>query len=132
MKKEGKPPKRTRADKNALKPKSQRRLAKDYVAEMAESANATGVEIDAEVVPRDVINVKVLLLDDEEYTSEHLAQSLKNIVGDNIFASPAQLLASARRGEEAIISITEQELGEFYVEQLARMEPMIITEIQVV
>ena len=72
----------------------------------------------------------VMLLGDEEYTQEHICKSLLEICEDVEIKQAEEIFKEAQNGGKANICTTSQELGEHYVQQLARKDPMIFCELK--
>ena len=72
----------------------------------------------------------VMLLGDEEYTQEHICKSILEIVEDVGIKEAEEIFQEAQNGGAANICTTSQELGEHYVQQLARKDPMIFCELK--
>jgi ATP-dependent Clp protease adapter protein ClpS len=72
----------------------------------------------------------VMLLDDTDYTQEHVCKALMDIVEEIQIKEAEGIYKETKNGGVARICTTSQELGEFYVEQLARSEPMIFCELK--
>lgn len=73
---------------------------------------------------------KVVLLGDESYEQEHVCKALMDTVEDMDIKRAEEVYKTAQQGGSALITILAQEPAEFVVEQLARKEPMIFSELE--
>ena len=83
-------------------------------------------DIETEDAPR----YKVLLLGDEEYEEEHVIERLVDVVDDVDKKQSIEIFYSAQKGGKGLVGVYPLEVSEFYVEQLARSEPMIFSELE--
>mmetsp|Transcript_25486 Transcript_25486/g.78543 ORF Transcript_25486/g.78543 Transcript_25486/m.78543 type:complete len:166 (+) Transcript_25486:182-679(+) len=72
----------------------------------------------------------VMLLGDEDYSQEHVCKALLDVVEDIQIKQAEEIFMQAQKGTVANICTTSQELGEHYVQQLARKDPMIFCELK--
>lgn len=73
---------------------------------------------------------KVVLLGDDSYDQEHVCKALMDTVEDMDIKRAEEVYQTAQQGGTALITILAQEPAEFVVEQLARKEPMIFSELE--
>ena len=78
----------------------------------------------------DAPRYKVLLLGDEEYEEEHVIERLVDVVDDVDKKQSIEIFYSAQKGGKGLVGVYPLEVSEFYVEQLARSEPMIFSELE--
>eukprot|EP00636_Phaeomonas_parva_P016468 CAMPEP_0118851512 /NCGR_PEP_ID=MMETSP1163-20130328/936_1 /TAXON_ID=124430 /ORGANISM="Phaeomonas parva, Strain CCMP2877" /LENGTH=150 /DNA_ID=CAMNT_0006783867 /DNA_START=103 /DNA_END=555 /DNA_ORIENTATION=- len=72
---------------------------------------------------------KVILIDDNTYTKEHVVKNLVRIISMEE-KTAADVYVATKTDEQAIACITTQETAEHYVEQLGRCSPMIFANME--